>query len=208
MNEIIAKLAAIGLDEKSEAYDLYHFFEFYELTLDPVGDDRDRPFPTGLVSLLVEDMDVSIDEATEVLRKIRAADMMLFDPEGAFSRVYGGVIVGTEMERQDKMWGAINERADTTQGQLVRAALAQLQATCNRDFNGDADAFSTVPPVYPEDWSGFRDYGSSIANLAVVAAYIQQEIRRRIRAGESEFRKPRDPVAQPYTKDQPAEIAS
>ena len=106
-------------------------------------------------------------------------------------------IIAEEVARQDQMWGDANERADVSQNQLIKAALAQLQET-SRKASGSPSAFDQVPPIYPPTWSGFRDYGSITANLAVVAAYCQNEIKRRLLAGEEHFRRPRDWKAEPY----------
>lgn len=89
------------------------------------------------------------------------------------------------------------------EGQLLRAGLAQLEALLLRR-DGEADAFGAAPNIYPADWSGFRDYGSDVANLAVAAAYIRQEIKRLIAQGADTTRTSRDPATQPYTGDQPA----
>lgn len=112
-------------------------------------------------------------------------------------------IITGEIERQDAMWGVANERADSAKGQLFRAALAQQIALHNKII-GIPAAFDKAPAVYPSDWSGFRDYGSDVANLAVAAAFIRQEIKRLIASGADTTRKSRDPAAQPYTGDQPA----
>jgi len=112
-------------------------------------------------------------------------------------------IIAGEVARQDQMWGVANERADSTQGQLLRAGLAQLEALLLRR-DGEANTFGGAPNVYPADWSGFRDYGSDVANLAVAAAYIRQEIKRLIAQGADTTRTSRDPATQPYTGDQPA----
>lgn len=112
-------------------------------------------------------------------------------------------IVSSEVARQDAMWGRVNERADISKGQLLSAGLAQLVALQERR-DGEPDAFGTPPTEFPPDWSGFRDYGSDVANLAVAAAFIRQEMKRLIAAGADTTRKSRDPVAQPFTKDQPA----
>lgn len=116
-------------------------------------------------------------------------------------------LINAEIARQDKMWGVSNDRADASSGQLLRAALAQ-GAAIDRVNNGqDREAAFTDArsEFYPVEWSGFRDYGSDPANLAVMAAYVRQEIKRRIAAGESIERTSRDPATQPYTGDQPAE---
>lgn len=111
-------------------------------------------------------------------------------------------LIAAEVAKQDRMWGVANERADSSHGQLMHAAMAQLDALQDR-IQGEPDAFEEVPPAYPDDWTGFRDYGSNVANLVVAAAYLRQEIKRRIANGEDTTRKSRDPATQPYTGDQP-----
>jgi hypothetical protein len=113
-------------------------------------------------------------------------------------------LIATEVAGQDVMWGAANERADSSQGQLLAAGLAQLEALRVRR-DGREDAFDYVPPVYPHDWSGFRDYGSDVANLVVAAAFLRQEIKRLIASGADTTRLRRDQVKQPYKADQPAQ---
>ena len=112
-------------------------------------------------------------------------------------------IIAKEVAGQDRMWGVANERADSSGGQLLRAGLAQMEALMLRQ-GGEADAFGAPPNIYPEGWSGFRDYGSDVANLAVAAAYIRQEMKRLIAQGADTTRTSRDPATQPYTGDQPA----
>jgi hypothetical protein len=112
-------------------------------------------------------------------------------------------LIAREVAGQDAMWGRANERADSSQGQLLRAGLAQLQALQFRR-DGDAAAFNSPPAIYPADWSGFRDYGSDVANLVVAAAFIRQEIKRLIASGADTTRKSRDVAQQPYGNDQPA----
>jgi hypothetical protein len=112
-------------------------------------------------------------------------------------------IIAREVAGQDKMWGVANERADSSSGQLLKAALAQGLALADKR-NGDSEAFAKVPAIYPAEWSGFRDYGSDVANLAVAAAFIRQEIKRLLANGASTYRAPR-PATQPYGADQPAQ---
>lgn len=111
-------------------------------------------------------------------------------------------IVAAEVARQDRMWGVANERADSSDGQLLKAGLSQAMALEGR--RQGFDTFNHVPPTYPKDWSGFRDYGSDVANLAVVAAFIRQEIKRLLAKGEDTTRLERNQVTQPYKFDQPA----
>lgn len=110
-------------------------------------------------------------------------------------------LIAAEVALQDKMWGAANERADSSRGQLFRAGLAQQIALHNKTI-GFPNAFDNPPPLYPADWSGFRDYGSDVANLVVAVAFLRQEIKRKISNGEDTTRAKR-PASQPYTKDQP-----
>jgi hypothetical protein len=112
-------------------------------------------------------------------------------------------IIAGEVARQDKMWGVSNDRADSANGELLNAGIAQGFALLGKR-NGDTTAFDAAPPIYPPEWSGFRDYGSDVANLAVIAAYVRQEMKRLIVAGADTTRKSRDPAVQPYTGDQPA----
>lgn len=118
-------------------------------------------------------------------------------------------LIADEIARQDKMWGVANERADSELGQLAQAAAAQLMAIVRMGWN-TANMRAVIfddarAEFYPGDWSGFRDYGSDVANLVVAAAYIRQEIKRRIAKGESTHRTSRNPQTQPYTGDQPNE---
>lgn len=114
-------------------------------------------------------------------------------------------LVAREIDRQDVMWGTANERADISNGQLMHAGMAQLDALYARHA-GQANAFSEVPSIYPRDWSGFRDYGSDIANLVVAAAFIRQEIKRKLLAGEDTTRTSRNKDTQPFLADQPKTI--
>ncbi len=114
------------------------------------------------------------------------------------------------------MWGDANDRADASKGQMLLAACAQANAVA-----GDMDRLTLLASadaedraaaenvsradifeecrehIYPSDWSGFRDYGSDVANLVVAAAYLRNEIKRRIASGESTHRAPR-PADKPY----------
>jgi hypothetical protein len=184
-----------------QAWNLENFLEFYGLTLEV----SDQPLPTDVKKKMVED-GFSPEEADDFLEKLANAKMSLIDTEGEYSLIAANSIIGGEMDRQGKMWGETNERADVSKGQLMKAAMAQLDALHAREYHGSTDVFDQPPCIFPEDWSGFRDYGSTIASLGVSIAYLTNEMRRRIRKGESSFRKSRDPVEQPYTKDQPKEL--
>lgn len=113
-------------------------------------------------------------------------------------------LVDQEIDRQDRMWGATYERADNSNRELMHAGMAQLAALNLRQEN-DPDAFALPPLGWPENWSktGFRDYGSDIANLTVAAAYLIQEIARKLRLGEDTTRTPRNHDTHPYLGDQP-----
>jgi hypothetical protein len=116
-------------------------------------------------------------------------------------------LIAKEIAGQDKMWGGSNERADSTQGQLLNASLAQALAVRERRM-GNLGVFDSGTPVfpYPEDWSGFRSYGGDVANLVVAAAFLRQEIKRLVAAGADTTRLSRDQAKQPYApKDQPYE---
>lgn len=108
-------------------------------------------------------------------------------------------IIAAEVARQNSMWGDMNERADIAKLQLMAAAQAQLTLIQGRSMGLEDDTalLAAKSAYYPDDWSGFRDYGSEIANLGVAAAYIENEIKRRLLKGESTYRAPR-PADQPY----------
>lgn len=132
-------------------------------------------------------------------------------------------LIRTEIQVQDMMWGDANERADTSKGQLLAAGITQAFAVQSeagrqralRDNNPldpmlplakmhtREDVFTAARNTfYPPKWNGFRDYGSDVANLVVAAAYIRNEIKRRIADGESITRSKR---GQPYAgPDKPA----
>jgi hypothetical protein len=65
----------------------------------------------------------------------------------------------------------------------MHAGMAQLDALFDRQ-NGEPDAFDSPPAIYPETWSGFRSYGPDIPNLVVAVAFLTQEIKRKLVAGE------------------------
>lgn len=119
-------------------------------------------------------------------------------------------LIATEVAIQDKMWGDANERADATNNQLLAAGAAQLNALFfNRVAMAPRDnAFASAKHgFYPEDWEGFRDYGSDVANLVVAAAFIRSEIKRRLLLGEDTTRVKRGEVythAKPYLSSEQA----
>lgn len=137
---------------------------------------------------------------------------MLDDP--IMAGKFADMLIGSEVSTQDRMWGDANNRADASKGQLLGAACAQSMAVhlfnayrlYGKEFPSDREVAFNIAKgqFYPEDWSGFRDYGSDIANLAVAAAYIRNEIKRRLMKGEPHYRAPR---TTPYKGAQPNEPA-
>lgn len=109
--------------------------------------------------------------------------------------------IATEVAIQDRMWGPANERADAANNQLMNAGLAQL-VLVSQKIQGETsdDAVEIAREFYPVGWSGFRDYGSNIANLVVAVAFLRSEIKRRLLAGEDTTRAARKPE-QPYNAD-------
>lgn len=112
-------------------------------------------------------------------------------------------LITTEVAIQDKMWGDANERADSTDFQLLAAGCAQANALFFDRIAGASreNAFASAKHgFYPDDWEGFRDYGSDVANLVVAVAFLRSEIKRRILLGEDITRTKR---GEPYTKADP-----
>lgn len=109
-------------------------------------------------------------------------------------------LIEAEVAKQDDMWGDANERSDASKSQMLDAATAHCVAVRVTEIGGvdRSSAFQRAgEQIYPKDWSGFRDYGSDVANLVVAAAYLRNEIKRRIRNGDSTYRAPRR-ADQPY----------
>lgn len=104
-------------------------------------------------------------------------------------------LIAKEVSVQDAMWGVANDRADALDGQMQDAAMAQIGlVVLKRKGFPSAEAVQLAGnDFYPADWSGFRDYDSAVANLAVAAAFIRSEMKRLIAAGESTYRAPRNP---------------
>jgi hypothetical protein len=134
-------------------------------------------------------------------------DVARFTSSDYSAEIDADLLIKEEIKRQDKMWGAASERSDVSDGQLMQAGIAYLDALFDRR-NGIEDAFEEAPAIYPEGWSGFRDYGSDVANLVVSIAFLRQEVKRLIAAGESTYRAPRNPESQPYIGVQPNETAA
>ena len=121
-----------------------------------------------------------------------------------YSGEHADALIAAEVARQDKMWGVANERTDSSSGQLLNAGVSQALALVG-ERSGNADAFTAPPSLYPEDWSGFRTYGSEVANIVVAIAFLRQEAKRLIASGADTTRTSRNPQTQPYTGDQPTE---
>lgn len=118
-------------------------------------------------------------------------------------------LIATEVAIQDRMWGDANERADSTNNQLLDAALAQqvLLGTKLKAGATSEDAVEEALGFYPKGWDGLRDYGSHVANLVVAAAYLRSEIKRRILLGEDTTRTKRGEAyttASPYVSSEQA----
>lgn len=119
-------------------------------------------------------------------------------------------LIATEVAIQDRMWGDANERADSTENQLLAAGAAQINAlffNLNAGAPRDNAFASAKHGFYPETWDGFRDYGSNVANLVVAAAFIRSEIKRRLLLGEDTTRTKRGEAyttAQPYVSSDEA----
>jgi hypothetical protein len=115
-------------------------------------------------------------------------------------------LIAAELGRQDAMWGVANERADSQNGELFDAAHAQLWlAMAKREGSDSESAIKSAAYLYPLGWTGFRDYGSDVANIVVAIAYLRQEVKRLIANGADTTRLSRQ-ASQPYTGDQPAVI--
>ncbi|WP_315740001.1 hypothetical protein [Bradyrhizobium sp. SZCCHNR1093] len=112
------------------------------------------------------------------------------DVQQAQSKVFE--LVFAEISKQNEMWGAMNECADVTNGELLMAGIGQLDAVFDRR-NGDETAFDEPPMIYPQNWSGFRSYGGDIPNIIVAAAFALQEAKRLLMNGEDPTRLARRP---------------
>jgi hypothetical protein len=105
-------------------------------------------------------------------------------------------LVTAELAKQSQMWGRASERSDAANGELMLAGMAQLDALYIRQL-GDPHAFEEPPEIFPENWSGFRDYGPDIPNLVVSIAFLFQEVKRKLMIGEDYARLARS-ADQPY----------
>jgi hypothetical protein len=109
-------------------------------------------------------------------------------------------LIASEIATQDKMWDRDNSAADYSNGELMHAAQAStflsiLQAGAEGPLNDAETAYAenlAKNAFYPETWSGFRDYGK-VYNLIVAAAFLRNQAKLMIAAGEDYARKPRKP---------------
>lgn len=99
-------------------------------------------------------------------------------------------LIAGEVAIQDKMWGIGNDRADAVKGQMQDSAMAQIGVVAlkRQGVSSEVAVRLCYDDFYPKDWDGFRDYGSDVANLVVAAAYLRNEIKRKIGAGEDTTR--------------------
>ena len=115
-------------------------------------------------------------------------------------------LIATEVSVQEKMWGTSEERHDAqSNGQLLAACAAQilLVKLLEDDCPLEEALEIAQDATYPKDWDqgAFRTYGSGVANLVVAAAFLRNEIKRRVAHGEDTTRSKR---GEPYTTAQPA----
>lgn len=113
------------------------------------------------------------------------------------ARVTARGLIDSEVATQAKMWGSDNSRADCMGGELLQGAMSsQLLTLVKADpgFGGSPQEAENIARemFYPKNWSGFRDYGDTY-NLVVAAAFLENEIARRIANGDDYSRKPRAP---------------
>jgi hypothetical protein len=115
-------------------------------------------------------------------------------------------LIATEVSVQEKMWGTSEERHDAAGGgQLLAASASQILLVKLLEEGCPLEEALEIAldAAYPEDWDqgAFRTYGSSVANLVVAAAFLRNEIKRRVANGEDTKRSKR---GEPYTTAQPA----
>lgn len=105
-------------------------------------------------------------------------------------------LIAAEVAIQNRMWESDNARADYKNGELMSAAMASLDLVALKEI-GKLESHTAVKiaqdDFYPANWSGFRDYGSKIANLVVAAAFIENQIKLALFDGEDFTRAKRQP---------------
>jgi len=117
------------------------------------------------------------------------------------AEVLADELISAELAKQGQTFGPMAKRTDILNGEFQHAGMAQLDALFDRQ-NGEPGAFDSPPEIYPQDWSGFRDYGSDVANLVVAVAFLTQEIKRKLLTGEDFTRLART-AQQPFAADAP-----
>lgn len=122
------------------------------------------------------------------------------NPNEAFAKALD--LVRGEVAVQMRMWGQHNERADAKDRELMRASMAQLDLIFIKAAGlRSREAIKIAKEdFYPENWNGFRDYGTDVANLQVAAAYLVSEIALKLISGEDFARAPR-PSSENYPTD-------
>lgn len=110
-------------------------------------------------------------------------------------------LISAELAKQNQSFGPMANRTDIQSGEFQLAGMAQLDALFDRQ-NNEPGAFDSPPEIFPQDWSGFRDYGSDVANLVVAVAFLTQEIKRKLLIGEDYTRLART-AQQPFAADAP-----
>lgn len=104
-------------------------------------------------------------------------------------------LVDVEFAVQCKMWDEENGRADSAKGELMSGAMTALDliALKRAGLASSTAVKIAAADFYPENWSGFRDYGSDVANLVVANAFILSEITRLVALGADRTRLSRAP---------------
>lgn len=122
------------------------------------------------------------------------------NPDLAFAKAME--LTRSEVNVQMKMWGKNNERADSVKREMMAAAMAQLDLVAIKSAGLRSREAVKIAKAdfYPENWDGFRDYGTDVANLQVAAAFLISEMARLLIAGQDFERAKRE---QPYTAATP-----
>jgi hypothetical protein len=114
-------------------------------------------------------------------------------------------LISAELAKQNDRFGDVSIRTDVASGELMWAGMAQLDAEFDRQ-NGEPDPFAEAPEIYPANWRGFRDYGSTVANIVVAIAFLTQEGKRLLLNGADYTRTERT-ADQPLPAAMPALVA-
>jgi hypothetical protein len=205
MRSTLDFLIGLGLS-MGDALCIEDAFDAYDVSIEVPAINQKQA--TGIAEVVREELEsrIGLGEVENLFQGLKESNLILVEgADNLATRSHASDLIEKELDKQDQMWGTTNERTDVSKGQLLFAGYAQFIATVSKEA-GVQSAFDSIPDSYPGDWSGFRDYGSTVANLVVVVSFLTNEIRRRLRAGESDYRKPRDKTTQPYIKDQPKEM--